>query len=446
MKHSMSRTIPISILLLLIASAWSCGPSCKQVRQEQAKLSAERPKTELPHAVLTLSRVKSNQIIEQQVAELSPFTLPGPVALAAALLSLPTLSANVVSVRLVPTTKGHLAIAVEVDLQVDDQRFASVEFEVKAKPTIAKSKKPGHQQSLRFDFEGDSIVTLQAHLGHMPRELLGQLLHDHLPESIRAKIPRLATTMAAARLSEWITKEGFEQIRDLALRHIGPVTKLSFALANVPIERVAVRTDNPAYVQLELYTDLPVRHGLRPDSASVPTRSELMSVSISGSAAAELANWAIRTGHAPERYNRSLEPRADGLYRPVFDWIESPRPLQVHLFRGGKHCAHIHASATPILKLKNGKIDAGANNRKGESYVGPIHLRTGLWVKGLWWRFFDGTKKVTSALEMTLGNRVLHTELTSVQVNQKRLSVGLEVTVASKVASQFRRKKLHSSL
>lgn len=112
------------------------------------------------------------------MAELSPFTLPGPVALAAALLSLPALSAKVVSVRLVPTTKGHLAIAVEVDLQVDDQRFASVEFEVKAKPTIARSKKPGHQQSLRFDFEGDSIVTLQAHLGHMPRELLGQLLQS----------------------------------------------------------------------------------------------------------------------------------------------------------------------------------------------------------------------------------------------------------------------------
>ena len=46
---------------------------------------------------------------------------------------------------------------------------------------------------------------------------------------------------------------------------------------------------------------------------------------MSGSAVAELANWAIDEGHAPRWYDRSLKPTEKGEFRPRFDYVAADR-------------------------------------------------------------------------------------------------------------------------
>ena len=70
--------------------------------------------------------------------------------------------------------------------------------------------------------------------------------------------------------------------------------------------------------------------------------SNEVTVRISASTAAEIANWSIDHGYLPQHYTRDLDPKPDGEYRPRFDYVaeDKPRPVKIHLFQDRGGCSY----------------------------------------------------------------------------------------------------------
>lgn len=421
----------LSAILVFVALPWlavACGPPCKSNKARYAKLTAERVPAPEAHALMLVPFDLINSLIETELAELAPQVLP--------LTDLPGLvpkvSVVVSDVKIVPAADGLVGLVAKVGFVMDEEELLSLDLATELAPALVG---PQDKRSLVIPMQADALKSLRPVLSEGATEKLADAIHKKLPSIIRGSTPKAVSRLAAGRLLSALSERGYALVRDLVLRRLGKVTELRFRLPEMPVEKAVVSTQSRGQhqaLQIAMHTALPVREGVGSALALDP---DLITVAMSGSAAAELANWAIASGVAPSRFTRGLKPDKKGLYYPHFDWTGDAAPMQVHMFRRGDWCAYIHASLLPKVEIKTTKegerLLLTAANRRLEQYQGPVHLMIGVWLKSLWWYIADSNKTVPAEAQVSIGPRQLRTRLAAVDIGAKVLSAQLHVDLSS---------------
>lgn len=318
----------LAIAAALAVQLLGCGNRCKDVQHARAALQRQGAPNRGADVRVTLPYDQTNRVIAGLLAQ-QPVTME---------LAPPEIRLFPVSVRPVAIVReavlqedrvdGQVRIATRFEIRDGDTLITDVAAVIEVRPVLDGNE-------LVIGFGPQNLVRVKPTLGPEAKQTLSGAVERWVPERLRGKIPRFALDSAARQLGIELTETAWEALRGTLMKRLGEVTRTRIRLPEVPIARHTIRS-TPVGLIVDLETDLPVRRGLAPGNGVVGPD---VGVRISGSAAAELANWALDQGHGPQRFTRTLKPSASGDYEPRFDYLAEDRkhPLKVYSFqqRGG---------------------------------------------------------------------------------------------------------------
>jgi hypothetical protein len=447
-------------LLAAATATTACGSRCKQVDRARAALR-DRPAGIDPTAPtgrgadlrVTVPFARANELIADLLRD-QPITVPlaapdlGPIE-----VTIPGFTATAREVHVRPGAANKIRVAMTIDIHDAPRRSESRDSqqpnpgtspsdpqqpgpsdppaasgpliatlvllaEVEPQLVRAPASGPGHEPSasgssgsaeLSIGVSAQNLLAIRPELGPDARRSLGAAVERWLPAKLRDRLPRFVVESAASKLGSYLTGAAYRALQTTLLRRTGELTRLRLRLPDVPVAKVAIRSTEQLLV-VEIATDLPVRRGLAP--VAEPTETEV-GVTISGSAVAELANWAIDQGHAPRWYDRAIRPRPDGQYRPRFDYIAEDRahPFKVYLFQERGGCSYFRVGVRPAITMRGDQLEATALDRSLEASAANPVVETAAWVKYFVIGSIDRSKRVVARTQLTAGNRSLATQV-----------------------------------
>jgi hypothetical protein len=420
----------LAVALAAVVGAAGCGGRCKEIAATRAALAARRaePATRAPHVEVSVPLARANAVIAEVLAR-EPLAAAIEVpSLGQLALPISGLRAVAREVRLRPAGDGRVRFAVQLDVRDDeDDSLVRLDVETEIAPELVRSD---GATRLEIGFAADDLRSVRPRLDGGAVRRLTDAIARRLPDDVARRVPRAAIALAAAELAEHLTGAAYAALRATLLARLGEVTRLRLRLPDLPIATVAIRSRAAPVEALEvaIVTDLPVRRGLAP-RAGAPAASDRIEVRVATSAAAEIANWGIDRGHLPRRYTRGLAPRADGEFRPVFDWIaeDTARPLKVHVFQEEGGCSYFAVGVRPTIALEAASLEVAARDRRIERANAPFLIEVGAWLKGLVWRVVDRTRHIAASTRLQIGPHRFDTRVTGVALAASELAFELDV-------------------
>jgi hypothetical protein len=384
-------------LAVLAGLAAGCGANCAEIPARKRALTARTAVAAGPHARVHLPFARANQLLTElvhdpalrvplQVPPLGPFTLP-----------VPELTAVPRQVELRPAPVDRLRFAIELELDDADQPVTTLAVVVEIKPELVRT---AEGSELVAGFGPDNLRSVEPQLRDHNGHALVDTVARWLPPALRGSVPRAVLDVAARKLAEYLSGQAYDALRATLLRRLGEVTRLRIRLPALPIAATRV-SSTPDALTIDLTTDLPVRSGL---AAAAPASSDVV-VQISESTTAELANWSIDRGHLPQHYTRDLEPRAEGEYRPYFDYLaeDRRRPVKIHVFQERGGCSYFQVGLRLQLGLAGDKLEVAVQDRFVETADASTAVEAGLWIKQLIQGSVDRSYRAAAHTQLTVG-------------------------------------------
>jgi hypothetical protein len=394
------------VLVVLVA----CGGNCPQIAARRQALGEHRATTARPHAQVRVPFARANELLAG-LLRAEPVRVPLAIP-ALGLVTARELTAVARAVELHPAPPERLGFAIQVELADGDQPITTLALDVEVAPRVVDG-------ALTAGFGPDNLRAVRPALDGEAGRALGDAVARWLPSGI----PRAASDLVAQRLARYLTGEAYPLLRTTLLRRLGELTTLRLRLPELPLARVAVRSELRALV-VDLTTTLPVRTGLadhRADDAELAVR-------VSGSTAAELANWAIAHGQLPAHYTRDLDPTPDGAYQPVFDYLAGARrPARLHIFQDRGGCSYFGVGLRFELAVVDGKLVVQTRDRLVEDVDASAPLEAGLWLKQLIQGPIDRTYQAAASLELGAGGHRWRTTVRQAAVDGDDLAFELAV-------------------
>lgn len=424
----MTRALAFVVLAALVAG---CGSRCKDVASARAQVVARPPVAEAgPDVRLTLPLARANELIAA-VLQATPVeaALEVPAGLP---LAVPALVATVREVRLVPGTPGRVraALRLEVRERGAAHELTTLALVAEVAPAIERPEGSDGPVELTIGIAADNLVAVTPELGPGARGKLGEVILRRLPPSAQAVVPRALVEEVGATVASHLVDAGFRALRATLLTRIGELTRVHVRLPEVPVTEVVVSSmaAPAAALIVELTTGLPVRRRLGPPGP----RSEDVTVELSGTAVAELANWAVDAGLAPRWYSRSLEPTPDGEFRPRFDYVAEERahPFKVYVFQERGGCSYFRVGVRATLALRGDQLVVTALDRQLERRRASPIIEVAAWAKYFITGSIDRSKRLAAHTRVTVGPHVLEPRLVGVTLAEDELRVGLGFVVA----------------
>ncbi|MEO8550413.1 MAG: hypothetical protein ABI678_10580, partial [Kofleriaceae bacterium] len=254
---------------------------------------------------------------------------------------------------------------------------------------------------------------------------LGDAVARHLPERLRGKIPKLLLDEVSAKLAGHLTGAAFEGLRRTLFTRLGEVAAWRVKLPDVPIASHAIRS-TPTALVVEILTDLPVRRGL-----SAAAERDVPTVELSGSTAAELANWAIDRAYAPRWYDRDLKPQADGEFTPRFDFIaEATHPFKVHVLQERGGCSYFRVGVAATIGISGDRLVVTATDRDLETASANPVIEVAGTVKYFLFGWVDRSKDLAAHTVVRIGDRALATRVVGAALDHGELRFALQISSA----------------
>ncbi|HEX8107781.1 MAG TPA: hypothetical protein VF516_08620, partial [Kofleriaceae bacterium] len=336
--------------------------------------------------------------------------LPVP-ALGPFTLATPELTAVARRVELRPAPDDELEFAIELELDDADRPITTLTAIADVRPELVRTDEGSE---LVAGFGPDNLRSVDLHLRDQDGRALVDAVARWLPPALRGSVPRAVLEVAARKLAEYLSDRAYDALRATLLRRLGEVTRLRIRLPALPIAATRV-TSTPDALTIDLTTDLPVRRGLAaappasgPTSGATsgPTSGDVV-VQLSGNTAAELTNWSIARGHLPQRYTRGLEPRADGDYRPYFDYLadDRRRPVKIHVFQERNGCSYFQVGLRFEIRLAGDRVEVAVHDRFVEAADAQAAVEVALWLKQLIQGSVDSSYRAAARTELTIGGR-----------------------------------------
>ncbi len=419
---------PAALIALAVAGHLGCGGPCQRVAHARDVAMARPAPATGPHLRLRLPFAVANALIADVLAGLPPVPVTlgrlGPLATV-----IGDLTAVPRAVTLGPAGPGLVHVELAVELRDRDGVLLTLATAADLDPTIDRT---GDEVAITIGLTPARIDRLELDLGDDIARALGGVLAARLPAAARARVPRFVIDQVAAAATEEIASGTWLLLRHTLLPRLGELTRIRIALPPIPVASIALTSTTataaaPAELDLAIVTSLPVRAAVA--DPGPPLAADAIELAVSGSAIAELGNWAIASGHAPARYQRSLKPAPDGEYVPRLDWRDGhARPLLVHVDRVAGGCEWFTVGVTPTLAVRGERIVAGARTRTFERVLGPAYLHVAAWLKQL----LQGavSRKVAAAATVTVGGRQVNARLRAVDLDGAGVRAAAALTLA----------------
>jgi hypothetical protein len=408
------RTLAL-VAVSVLASA-GCGSRCKDVARVRSTLTSRAGAPNRGADVqIVVPLARANTVIAELLAQ-KPLVVPldapdlGPLQIST------TLTATVKSLVLEPGPPGKVRVAVVLSIDDPAQQITSIEAVAELEPVVTADE-------LSIGVGPENVVKLRPTLGPAAQQQLGSAVTRWMPDRLKSKIPQAVVDIAASKLGTHLTGAAWTVLQKTLFVKLGELTRVKLRLPDVPVAAVDLASVRaPDALVVGILTNLPVRAGL---SAGASASSDV-TVRISGSAAAELANWAIDEGHAPQWYTRSLKPSPSGEFRPRFDYLAgSSHPLKVYAFQQRGGCSYFKVGVAAGVKLSKGQLVATATDRELEAQNANPVIEAAAWVKFFTTGWVNRSKKVAAHTQLTIGGRTLLAEVTSAEHARGELAFGL---------------------
>jgi hypothetical protein len=436
-RRSASLAASLGSLVLLGATlgAAGCGPSCKRVADARAAFR-RRPPAASAHGELLLPLALGNRLLAQVVTRLPPrpFTLPGLGPLASAIGQL---EARATRAKLVPASRGRLGIALGVAVTLDGKPALDLELNTAIAPRIETLA--GGKRALVLSLDSQSLRGLKPRIAPGGARRLAKLVRGKLPRMLRGM---LSEARVAALLRSAIAAAGQNAYRWLpaSMRQRLVKQRVAIPLPDLPLKKAIPETrSKPApHLAVALHLDLPVRAGLPKGPSPLPLSADRPQLRLSGSAVAELGNWAMEQGLIPARYDKKLRPKKRGGVRPMLDWIAADaRPLKVHVFRSASPCTHLRLGARADVTLIRGarygapppRLRLRIGQRKVEQVEGSIWIKLGVFFDQLWSKNLTKTQERAAGLTLTRGGRRISLRLDAAKLTPAELALSFAIVV-----------------
>jgi hypothetical protein len=462
--------IPVWRLLAVCAAGWlaGCGGRCPEVAAAKQSLLANRTTAPGPHLEIQIPLARANALLTELVRDppiTVPIRLPGPSDAPeplGAMIGAHALTAVAREVQLRPAADDRLRFALRIELDDDRQPVTTLAIETEVTPVLVRDH---GTTTMIVGFGPDNLLAVRPVLDGDAERMLGDAVARWLPPAIRDHVPRAVIDRAAGTLGEHLTGAAYQALQKTLLRRLGELTQLRLQLPELPIAKLALRsTATPTErLTIELTTDLPVRRGLVAAPAAAgpagPAGDEI-TVRISGSTAAELANWAIDHGRLPQHYTRGLKPKPDGEFRPWLDYVaeDTRRPLKIHVFQEQGGCSYFRVGLRPALSITAGtgtpgtgtpgtgtpgtpgtgtpgtgtpgdQIEVATHDQWVETARASPVLEVALWLKQLLRGAVDESRKAAARTQLTIGGRTFTTRVVGAAVTADgELSLALQLT------------------
>jgi len=427
--------MPSRALLLAAATALlpACGAGpCQTVARERAALTHRRATAVSPHARVQLPYAMANRLLADALVDapeipLRLHRLGRFQRLIGDLRAVPT------DVRIGPGARNQVHFDLRVELR--DRRGELIALDAGTEVTPVLERRGGDVY-LSAALGASEVNRIEPELGPRARERLGRALRARLPALVRDRLPAAVVDELAAAALEEATAQLYRLLRRPLLARLGARSRVEVRLPDLPIAHVEVASlgaPEPA-LEVAVFTTLPVRAGV--DDRPPPPEHDRVGVQLAGSTVAELANWAIASGHAPQRYTRKMKPARDGAYQPAFDWRaeDRRRPLVVHLFQIEGGCSHFRVGARPDLAVRGDDVVATLCDRKLEQVQGPALVELLARVQQLVSRSVDRSRRAAAHVQVTVAGRRLETRLTRASVSPAELRFALTVDASPRTA------------
>jgi hypothetical protein len=410
-----------ALALAGIVAANGCGSRCKEVESARSALRSRQGAPNRGADVrVTIPLERANKLIEEVLRD--PLTVPldapdlGPIELVTE-----RLSATVREVRLQSGPPGKLRFATRVEVRDGSAEVATFALVgeiapqlVRTGPVAPKPRRDGANAGeppsaeLVIGLGPENLLALKPELAPNARDTIDGAIDRWVPQRLRDRVPAIVKSAAARKLGAFVVGAGYEVVRRTLLTRLGEVTRVRLRLPDVPVAHVDIQSTDLTLV-VDILTDLPVRRGL----ATLPVNDNDIGVRISGSAVAELANWAVETGRAPRWYNRTIEPKPDGEFRPRFDYIAEDRahPLKVYSFQERNGCSYFRVGVLAQIKLDGDALVATALDRELEAQSANPAIEAAAWVKYFVVGALDRSKRFAAHTRLSVGGRTLVTRV-----------------------------------
>jgi hypothetical protein len=425
----------VAALALVVLATSGCGSRCAEIAARQRQLLGRRPAAG-PHVEVLVPLERANAVIANVLRD-EPVEVPIAVPeLGPLKLPVSKLTAVARQVRLRPAPAGRVRVAMRVDVRAGRDRLVTLSLRGQVAPRLVRG---GGSARVEIALRPRDLIAVRPELDDRDRRRLADAVARLLPRALASRLPRPVLERAAGDLAEYLTGSAYAALRRTLLVRVGELTRIQVRLPELPVADARLRTVREPVEALlvELTTDLPVRRGLRARIDRAAPVDGVARVRLSASAVAEIGNWAIARGHLPGRYSRSLAPRRDGEYRPVFDWRgTSPRPLAVHVFQQRGGCSHFVVGVRPEIGLDGQKLRVTVRDRRIESAAGPPWIELAAWLKQLLSRSVDRSRRIAASTRFTVGGRRFATRVTRASLRGGELTFDLALDLALSHASK----------
>jgi hypothetical protein len=413
------------LLALLVPSG--CGSRCKTVAQAKAALTSRAGASGRGVDVeVTVSFARANAVIAELLQQ-QPVTAPLDVPDLGPLEISTQLTAIVRELVLQPGQPGKVRFTVRIEIDDRTEEVTTLRATAELAPVVS-------HDVLVLGLGPDNVLSLVPELSPSDTAKLGGAVTRWIPARIKSKLTEGLIDAAAARLGKHLTEDTWAVLQKTLLVRLGELTSARLRLPDVPIAHVDVTSATDALV-VAIATDLPVRAGLARGMPTTPPPS-MIGVRISGSAAAELANWALDRGYLPRWYTRSLEPSRSGEFRPRFDYLAgSAHPLHVYAFQERGGCSFFEVGVASRVAIDGDRLVATATDRELERQSANPAVEMAAWVKLFVTGWIDQSKRVAAHTQLTIGGRALDTRIVSATHAHGELMFGLEVSSAPGLTS-----------
>ncbi|MBA3463151.1 MAG: hypothetical protein H0T46_24555 [Deltaproteobacteria bacterium] len=412
-----------ALVVLAAVLASGCGSRCKDVAAARTALTSRVGVSNRGADVrVSIPMARANTAIAellQQKALTVPLDPPdlAPIQVAT------TLTATVKQLMIVPGSRGHVRFAVVVEIDDPTGNVTAIDAIAEIEPELTRAN---GASVLAIGIGPQNVLKLKPTLTPAAKAKLGGAAMRWIPANVKAKLPPALVDVAAGKLGEHLTGAAWTALQKTLFLKLGELTAMKLRLPDVPVASVGIQSlTAPDTLVIEIGTDLPVRAGLGP-AASVPTE---MTVQIAGSVAAELANWAIDKGHAPQWYTRSLAPASKGDFRPRFDYAPgTSHALKVYAFQERGGCSYFKVGVAAKIGMSGDKLLATATDREIEAMNANVAIEAAAWVKYFLVGWVNKSKKVAAHTQLTIGGRALLTEVVSARLANDELAFGLALS------------------
>ncbi len=440
--------------------ALGCGSRCAEVAAARDALAQRRGAPDRGADLrIALPLARADALFAESLAAQPLQVALAPPSLDLGLLQLAVpgqLVARAQAVRLLPAPPERLRFAIALQIADGDEGLVSLATEVEVAPVLQR-RDGGAELSMRFGLENLARVTPVLDADASAK--LGRAVLRWAPAALRDHLPRPVVDRAAKELAEYLSGAAYRGLRQSLLSPMGELTRLRLRLPDVPVAKLSVRTSDEALV-IEVQTELPVRRGLPAPSAAAPAATSAMSVpstpsaasaastaaaaaaagasagdlrvSLSPSASAELANWAIDRGHLPRWYSRDLRPSAGGEFRPRFDYLaeDAAHPFKVYSFQERGGCSYFRVGVEARVAVDERDLIVTALDRALEAVSANPVVEVAAWTKYFLFGAVDQSKRMAASTRLSVGDRRFESRVVAASLEAEALAFGLALSAA----------------